>query len=222
MPGKECKWGSRMKKAKIVITAVVVAALAISAVTVNMYIDRRPWLFGGSGTPDVICLNDGKRLEKVIALRKGYFIKDIRGGSIVFGRTDGRNSAEINGASDLFGNIIVPLGAHDDDIWLFLDENGAVYETTEPYTASEIADKPVGIVTHGSGRKAVCYNVNGCELVSYEGALGIVGPEGTVETLFGSGSGNGWRLEDPLIFGEYIRVRIYWCDCIYRIIHESE
>ena len=214
--------GKPESKKSIVIVVSVVAFLVLCHFLAVSLLDRYPWIFGGSGAPDVISLGNGYRLEKVIALRKGYFVKDVRGGRMIFGRTAGRNSGEINGAADLGGNVIVPLGAHDDDIWLTVGENGAVYETIEPYTASDREDDPVETVIDGSGRTAICYDVNGCRLVSYDGALGINGTDGAVETLLGSGSGKGWRLEDPRFFGEYAVVRIYWCDCVYRVARDED
>ena len=203
-------------KPLIVIIVLIVGIILVYSL-ITAYLDRYPWVFGGNGTPDVIWLDDGYRLEKVTALRKGYFIKDIRGGNMIFGRTAARNSGEINGAADLHGNVILPLGAHADDVWLTLDENGEVFETEEPYSVSEKADKPIGTIDVAGGKKAQFYDIEYKKLVSYEGTLGIIKDNGSVSSLFDTGSGNGWRLEDPRFFGEYVVVRIYWCDCVYRV-----
>lgn len=208
------------KKPLLVIVAVI-AALVLCYVLTSLYLDRYPWIFGGSGTPDIVNLTDGYRLEKVIALRRGYFIKDIRGGRMIYGRGASGQTGEINGAADLDGNVIVPLGAHDGDLWLAFDENGEVYETGEPYTAEEAADKPSASIETGGGRTALCYDVNGYRLVSYGGALGMTDNDGSVSTLLDAGNGKGWRLEDPSFFGEYVVVRIYWCDCVYRIVKDQ-
>ena len=88
-----------MKTGKIVIAAVVIAVLAASAVLSGLYVGSRPWLFGGSGAPDMIYLNDSYRLEKVMAFRKNYRVNDVKNGTVIY--TGGNN--DIYGAVSFSG-----------------------------------------------------------------------------------------------------------------------
>ena len=207
-----------MKKGKIVIIAVVVAALAISAVTVSMYIDSRPWLFGGIGMPDVIYLNGSHKLEKVMAFDRDHRVVDIKNDTVIY--TDKDNG--VFGAVGFSGEIAAFADTHETGVGFMLDENGDVYEIDEQRSAEQNADKPVRVI---DAKTVLYYDSDGLKAVRINDTLGVFYEESDEPvTLFRGNDGreSPWRLEDPLFFGEYVRVRIYWCDCIYKIVHESE
>lgn len=210
---------SKPAKVIIVIIAFIVATIVIHELCAA-FLDRRPWVFGGTGTPDIIRLNDKYRLEKVIALRNGYYVKDIRGGSMIYGRAEKNNSGEVNGAADLNGNVLTELGAYNKDMWLALNEIGKVYETPKPYNVSDKADKPTMTVDTSDGGQALRFDKGELAAVWFNGSLGVIGDNGELFTMFDDDKGRSWRLERPLFFGDYLAVRIYYCDCVYRVVRQ--
>ena len=44
--------------------------------------------------------------------------------------------------------------------------------------------------------------------------LEVTGENGLTSSVF-----DGWQLDEPRIYGDHAVVRIYWCDCVYKIVH---
>lgn len=203
----------------IIVIIAVIAAVIIGYAVLGAYLDRHPWIFGGSGTPDIIYLDDGHRLEKVIAFRRNTRVVDVRNDTVIYAN-DKRY-----GAVGLSGNIIAQAEAvedhHETGIGLAFDESENVITIQEQRTAENNSDKPSEVIDAGDG-KILCYDIGGLTAVRTNGVLGVRDADtGEVVTMFGGNNSRGslWRLEEPYFFGEYVVVRIYYCDCIYRTVN---
>ncbi|MBQ9383782.1 MAG: hypothetical protein IJT87_06060 [Ruminiclostridium sp.] len=175
---KERKY--RRDKKIYIIPLVLVTAAAAVCVTALLweknaaYLDSCGWLFAGSGTPEVIELGGGVRLERALAFREDYRVCGIDGDTVNY-RYKGKY-----GAVGTDGVIAVPYG-----------------ELPAQAERPSEQSRTVGDITLTVGK-----------------VLEVTDENSVTESVF-----DGWQLDEPRIYGEYIAVRIYWCDCVYKIVH---
>ena len=168
----------RRKRIFIAVVAAVTAGFACIAaliwVNAASYLDSRGWLFAGSGTPGVIELGGGIRLERVLAFREDYRVCGIDGDTVTY-RYKGKY-----GAVGTDGVIAVSYG-----------------ELPAQAERPSEQSRTVGDITLTVGK-----------------VLEVTDENGVTESVF-----DGWQLDEPRIYGDYAVVRIYWCDCVYKIVH---
>ena len=86
------------------------------------------------------------------------------------------------------------------------------YGSVAPDGAAKV---PYGVLGEQKEKRSDgTFTVNGVTLTAGK-VLEAAYEDGRSSAVF-----DGWQLDGPRIYGEYIAARIYYCDCVYKIVHD--
>ena len=176
--------------ALMLLTALAAAVICCALFTADSA--EGPLIPGGGAAPETFLLAGEIRLEKTAALKKEYRVCDILDGTLFF--------TAKTGDEPLLGTVmpggggitpLCPLGGRELPEASAAENEALIYGNIVISAVRDGRACVLGVKDSGTGE---------------------------TETLFDA-DGKKWQLDEPRFYGEYIVVRIYHCDCVYRVTY---